>query len=156
MKVYHTQDKTSWLRGPWDAEPDKAQWTDPATNLPCLIVRGPMGALCGYVGVSPDHPWFGRGYDDCQAASGDYVEVHGGLTYANHCRPGPEDSAICHVPDEGQPDNIWWLGFDCSHSGDMYGMNLPELLWDRDNPYRDFAYVQHECTQLAAQAAEVV
>lgn len=69
-------DKSSWPRGPWDDEPDKKQWRDPASGLPCLIVRGPSGSLCGYVAVGPDHPAYGKGYDDVD------VTVHGGLTFA--------------------------------------------------------------------------
>jgi hypothetical protein len=61
---YRTTDKTEWGAGPWQDEPDKRQWTDAVTGLPCLIVRGPIGALCGYVGVSSDHPLHGREYDD--------------------------------------------------------------------------------------------
>jgi hypothetical protein len=58
-KEYRTIDKTLWPRGEWDDEPDKMQWQDEATGLPCLIVRGPVGALCGYVGVPEGHPCFG-------------------------------------------------------------------------------------------------
>lgn len=45
--------RVKWGPGPWDGEPDKMQWTDPATGLDCLIVRNTLGALCGYVGVTP-------------------------------------------------------------------------------------------------------
>lgn len=60
---YRTQDKSDWPRGPWDNEPDKIQWQDEVTGLPCLIVRGPVGALCGYVGVPKSHPAYGLSYD---------------------------------------------------------------------------------------------
>lgn len=60
---YKTIDKTAWGNGPWNHEPDKKQWLDPETGLSCLIVRGPMGALCGYVGVSEDHPAHRFHYD---------------------------------------------------------------------------------------------
>lgn len=90
---YRTKDKSKWPRGPWDDEPDKVQWQDEATGLPCLIVRSPVGALCGYVGVPPDHPWHGKEYDD-EALIG--VEVHGGLSFAAFCQPGPENQSICH------------------------------------------------------------
>lgn len=56
-------DKSAWGSGEWTSEPDKKQWADAATGLPCLIVRGPFGALCGYVGVPQDHPAFGLHYD---------------------------------------------------------------------------------------------
>lgn len=65
MKVIEEtlMDKSAWGPGPWQDEPDKRQWADEATGLPCLIVRGPIGALCGYVGVPPDHPAYGLSYD---------------------------------------------------------------------------------------------
>ena len=51
-KTWVTIDKSSWGDGPWLAEPDKEQFADEATGLPCLIRRSPTsGALCGYVGV---------------------------------------------------------------------------------------------------------
>ena len=61
---YKTVDKSNWERGEWDNEPDKKQWLDEATGLPCLIVRAPVtGSLCGYVGIAPEHPLFAIGYD---------------------------------------------------------------------------------------------
>lgn len=57
-------DKSQWGDGPWQLEPDRKQWRDEATGLPCLIVRHPsMGQLCGYVGVYPGHPAYGLNYD---------------------------------------------------------------------------------------------
>lgn len=58
------RDKSSWTDGPWQHEPDKVQWIDAGSDLDCLIVRGPSGALCGYVGVPEGHPLFGIGYSD--------------------------------------------------------------------------------------------
>lgn len=65
LTYLNVQDKSLWERGPWDAEPDKAQWSDEDTGYPCLILRGPSGALCGYVGVSNDHPAYGLNYNGC-------------------------------------------------------------------------------------------
>jgi len=76
---YRTRDKSAWGGGPWDDEPDKVQWIDKETDLDCLIVRNRGGALCGYVGVPPSHPWFEKGYDDVD------VSVHGGLTFSDTC-----------------------------------------------------------------------
>ena len=41
----------------------------------------------------------------------------------------PEKSGICHIPDQGEPDDVWWLGFDCLHGGDLAPgmMAFPEL-----------------------------
>lgn len=59
----NVQDKKGWGEGPWQHEPDKVQWVDPTTGYACLIVRGPVGALCGYVGVPKGHPAYGLSYD---------------------------------------------------------------------------------------------
>ncbi len=60
-------DKSKWGEGPWLNEPDKMQWVDEDTGLPCLIVRnhGVTGSLCGYVGIDSSHPWFGVNYGEC-------------------------------------------------------------------------------------------
>ena len=146
---YHTTDKSQWLDGPWKDEPDKMQWPDAATGYPCLIVRNPVGALCGYVGVTKDHPAYGKGYEDVDAGA------HGGLTFAGKCRPGGEDHAICHVVEAGEDDDVWWLGFDCAHSNDFTpytaSVSPSMLVFSKPEHYKDVAYVQYECAILAAQ-----
>lgn len=218
MKVMEESlvDKSEWGPGPWQDEPDKRQWQDEATGLPCLIVRGPVGALCGYVGVPPDHPAYGLSYDGMPAkehrayhtamreqmratfkengaekhevvreaimglperpepvpGAGERIagmDIHGGLTYAAGCK-----GDICHISEEGEPDNVWWFGFDCAHAFDL----CPEMevhrkqiahLMPRHSPemeaamdahhmrdvYRDVPYVMAECASLAKQLAEI-
>lgn len=157
-REYHTVENKAaeWGDGPWVSEPDKKQWQDPATGLPCLIVRGPLGALCGYVGVPPDHPLFKKDYDEAD------VSVHGGLTFAAMCNPEEkEDEGICHVPGPGEPDHAWWLGFDCGHHMDLipYRPNAKGLEAFagvmRHGTYRDIAYVTEEVTNLAKQLKEI-
>jgi hypothetical protein len=149
-----------WGEGPWNNEEDHYVWIDPVTDLDCMINRGPSGALCGYVGVGPDHPMHGVHYDQT-----DY-DVHGGLTYSNSCQ---EDGEICHVPAEGREHDIWWLGFDCAHGWDvMPKMDadlrelrtrvpaFPELAAPFDDPrlrstYKDVDYVRREVMDLAWQ-----
>jgi hypothetical protein len=114
-KTWVTVDKSGWGPGPWLEEFDKEQWADEATGYACLIKRGPVGALCGYVGVPEGHPWHGKDYDDITP----YPEVHGGLTYASLCQEGPEGETICHMAAPGEPEPLWWLGFDCAHAGDL-------------------------------------
>jgi hypothetical protein len=158
-----------WGEGPWNNEEDHAVWVDPTTGLDCMINRGPSGALCGYVGVPPSHPWHGRDYNDVDVI---HVDVHGGLTYAAAC---DEDNDICHIPEDGREAEIWWFGFDCAHFGDvtprmdadMRKMNerlkaesKPALrrravVWRVARAYKDWAYVMGECTDLAKQLAEV-
>jgi len=142
---YRTIDKSAWTRGPWDDEPDKRQWQDAETGLPCLIVRNRLGALCGYVGVAPGHPAHGQHYDSVEA------DVHGGLTFSHGCSGGEESSGICHKAAEGEPDHVWWFGFDCAHSCDL--SPHPQATWthDRDNCYRDVAYVAKQVASLAKQ-----
>ena len=77
---YTTVDKSTWGEGPWSDEPDKMQFVDRDTGLPCLIVRNRVGSLCGYVGVPEGHPLFQHGYDENGG-----IEVHGGLTFAGFC-----------------------------------------------------------------------
>lgn len=148
--------------GPWDGEPDKAQWVDAATGLDCLAVRNHYGAWCGYVGLPSTHPLYGTHYSDVT------VTVHGGeLTFSERCNEeAPEGYGICHIPLPGRPDDVWWLGFDCGHYMDLQpGLAaLLESLPDRPTVpgsgmftlvYRTLEYVQRECERLAKQLAEV-
>lgn len=194
---YHCVDKSNWDEGAWQQEPDKKQWRDKATDLPCLIVRGPSGGLCGYVGVSPSHPLHGKDYDAVD------VDVHGGLTFANGCATIDEaawkrakerfakaevealrfpngDSAefrremrlviesfeawaeyqrgrtICHIADPGEPNHVWWFGFDCAHSGDYTPKyaRFTRSYRDDSDVYRTIEYVTEQVTALAAQLAK--
>lgn len=160
-RAYTTIDKTEWGPGPWNTEPDKTQWVDEPTGLDCLAVRNPhMGNWCGYVGLPPEHPWHGKTYDDLD------IDVHGGLTYSEACdENATEEHGICHVPDPGRPDDVWWLGFDCGHAHDTMpglrarerALGLPEMPPMPGPPgptYKPLAYVQAECASLARQLAQ--
>jgi hypothetical protein len=147
MKTETFLDRTNYYPGPWDEEPDRAEWIDPATGLNCLAKRNAeLGFWCGYVGLPPGHPWHGKCHYEIEA------DVHGRLTYAADCM----DDAR---PMRGQPDHLYWLGFDCGHVGDQqpfcfakrFGQPLPML---QDQLYRTLEYVRQECTELARQAAE--
>jgi len=99
------------------------------------------------------------------------VEVHGGLTYANAC-----SGHICHVPKQGEPDDVWWFGFDTSHAGDFSpeldliirkcggrrdvepydhdrAIALHAVDWSAADVYRTLDYVQQETNRLADQLA---
>lgn len=143
-------DRSTWGPGGWEGEPDLIEWrnTD-APGLALMVVRSnSTGALCGYVGLPPGHPQHGKG--DVS------VEVHGGLTYADECA-----GHICHVPEPGEPDDIWWLGFDCGHCFDMMPAmealvaSLRELRSGFCGTYRTLDYVMNEVESLALQLAEV-
>lgn len=158
---YRTTDKSEWGPGPWQDEPDKAVWVDPATGLDCMIHRNHAGAWCGYVGVPEGHPAHGKDYDEVQAS------VHGGLTYAGACQPveSPE-TGLCHIEQPGRPDHVWWVGFDCGHYMDFMPaleVTMREIRRKyHDSPgytevggtYRDINYVVLEVQDLAKQLAE--
>lgn len=134
-------DRTGWPSGPWDGEPDRADWVDETTGLPCLALRSHIvGVWCGYVLVPPRHPWHGHGYDDVAA------QVHGGLTFAGPST-GFDVKQICLL---GGGDDGWWFGFDCAHLGDADPVG--RLVLGRDEEYRTLDYVRDQCRYLAVQA----
>ncbi len=139
----YPESRDNWCvgAGAWSDEPDRRQWQDEATGLECLASRNHAGAWCGYVGVPDGHPWFGQGYDDAEPAPGQYVEVHWGLTYAGK------------IEGEGLPGGLWWLGFDCCHSGDMSPADLKYR--SPSGTYRDLRFVMSEVGSLARQASDV-
>jgi hypothetical protein len=147
--------KQAGLQGPWDGEPDRLEWKH--QGLDCLMVRNPaLLHWCGYVGVPKGHPFYEKHYDRVDA------EAHGGLTYSERCQ-GP----VCHVADDGAAP-VWWLGFDCAHSGDLVpAMKLSEMLFGPSlrasmeaihagDVYRDATFVKAEVNSLAEQLAAVV
>ena len=104
------------------------------------------------------HPLYGKPYGDTDAE----LDVHGGLTYANKC-----SGTICHVPEPGMPDDVWWFGFDGAHAGDLApGMIAQELKWGlkgaefagfhlREDIYRDVDYMRAETERLAEQLRQL-
>lgn len=163
------EDKSDWGPGPWHEEPDKIQWPDPATGLPCLVVRNRLGALCGYVGVGPTHPWYGvdcsQGCynENCSGANPEtQIDVHGSLTFSGHCQGDPEGWTVCHLTEPGEPDDVWWFGFDCAHAWDLVPamiarerqMGLPPIRGE-NTIYRTLEYVRGEVASLARQLARV-
>lgn len=148
-------DRSEWSAGPWDDEPDKISWTDEETELPCLLVRNGMGAWCGYVAVEPGHPYWDRDYADVPAS------VHGGLTFSDFCRDDEAiEGAVCHVPEPGRPDNVFWFGFDAGHAFDLvpgFARLWRELGYTsrHEASYRTAAYMRSECENLARQLKEI-
>jgi hypothetical protein len=134
-----TVDKSKFPPGPWMDEPDRVEWRH--LGFPCLIVRQKWsGHLCGYVGVPPGHPHHGDSCDDVD------VDVHGGLTFADRCHPG---TPVCHVPRDGEPADVWWLGFDCAHSFDCSPSRSEDGYWG--GTYRNIDYVTRAVERLAEQ-----
>jgi hypothetical protein len=138
-------DKSEWGPGAWQSEPDKIQWLDEATQIPCLIVRSQStGGWCGYVGVAPGHPWTGPEMDLYD------LQVHGGVTYG----PALCTARICHAVEEGEDDDVRWIGFDCGHCDDLSPRIHASHPLFCGGIYRQVEYVQDQCRILAAQAAD--
>lgn len=140
-------DKSNWKNGEWDYEPDKIQFVDQATGYPCLVLRGPVSSLCGYVGVYPSHPFFNK---DCSELD---INVHGGLTYSDKSGLKSMKDGIWVELEEGDEKNIWWFGFDCGHIGDIQPKFLFSNLFVHDisSKYRNVEYVKSEVISLAGQ-----
>ena len=109
------------------------------------------------MGVAEGHPWYGKHYYDVDAAA------HGGLTFADKCQPGEDESrGVCHIPAPGEPDHVWWFGFDCHHGCDRSPQDeayaqtrgYPFTAYG-DETYKPLDYVRRECAKLAAQVAAV-
>lgn len=150
LEYRNVVDKSDWPRGEWDNEPDKIQWQDEATGLPCLIVRNNhMGFLCGYVGILKSHPLYGKGYDDVPYDDG----PHGGLTYANSCGDSskkaweewrkilpekrreaqryPKGDAACHLKEWSHCENNYEAWRDLFHATHIchYDPDNDEVWW---------------------------
>ena len=166
-KVYEkVVDRTGWPQGEWDNEPDKIQYVDEATGLICLAKRNDhLGMWCGYVGVPEGHPAHGVYYNEL------HIEVHGGLSYSDHCQDVENEDqghAICHIPGPDEPKHLWWIGYDCGHAFDRKpGMEarmsearnamprLPSFL-RREETYRNLEYVKEQNAALASQLHAMV
>ena len=69
-------------------------------GLKCAVTQAhEHGHLCGYVRVPPEHPFYGKDYDDI-GLSTEHFSV-------NFSEPEP----CAHEDGQG-----WWLGFDCAQS----------------------------------------
>jgi hypothetical protein len=135
-----TYDKSKWGKGPWNKEPDRVDFIH--AGFSCFILRNTSGNWCGYVGVPSTHPAYEKDYDNVN------VSVHGGLTYANKC-----NGHICHVPEPGMPDDVWWLGFDTAHYDDL-SPSIPHLK-GYGATYKDVNYTRKETEQLAEQLSKM-
>jgi hypothetical protein len=144
-------DKSAWGVGPWTEEPDRVEWY--FRDIACLALRHPdSGHWCGYAAVHPGHPWHGRDFMDLD------LDVHGGLTFSAPCAPPSDERAkreqVCHVPRPGEPDAVWWLGFDCSHAWDIAPARAArhrEFAPGPDEVYRRIGYVKMQAQALAHQ-----
>ncbi|WP_145916896.1 hypothetical protein [Erythrobacter sp. QSSC1-22B] len=172
LQVYHNPDRKPSDDGPWDQEADKVAWLDEETGLGCIMLRQPNGTISGYVGIGPEHPLFGFEADAVPVDVSNVV--HGGVTYGKACevnrfareaygKPRQERYTVCHVTrvrlvqeyrtvqttkDEFDHEDLWWLGFDTDHPGDLIPAGHRNVR-RRGDVYRDQSYVYGQCVELA-------
>lgn len=130
---------------PWLHEPNEL-FTE-VFGYRIALIRSPLGAWNGYVGVPKGHPLYGAHYSESVRL--DTVDVHGGLTYSGF----GEDL-------RGTPQwvaNLWCLGFDCAHWDDLVpGLEaLVAAAIGKGGTYRDMGYVLMQATKLAAQVRAI-
>lgn len=143
VTLYDEKTKLAWGKGAWVNEPDMVVWTDDRTLLRCMIVRGGMGSLCGYVGVREDCMLYGALYDDSALSS---VSVHGGITWSSK------------LPDALKEDeDVWWFGFDCAHAYDLMPafQDFGGRVFSSEAVYRDVFYVSEQVRDLSEQIARI-
>ena len=180
LQIFHNPERKPTEEGPWSDEADKVAWVDEETGLGCIILRQENGTLSGYVGVGTDHPLFG--FESSAVPVGISNTVHGAITYGKACEvnrfaqqehgePRTERYTVCHVrmtrtvrnyrtvqttKDEFEHEDLWWLGFDTDHPGDL----VPKPGWKnktkKSDVYRDQAYVYAQCIALARRLKGLV
>lgn len=122
--------------GEWLSEPDKITWYFPKYHLMGMISRHKrLGHLCGYIGVPSNHPLYGKHYDNAPGL------VHGGWTYGAECA-----DHICHNSLPGEPDQVYWFGFDCAHGDDL----SPKIPFTYGT-YKNIYYVAKEIVNVAPE-----
>ena len=130
------------------------------------------------MGVGPEHPLFG--FEPDAVPVGVSNTVHGGVTYGEACevnrfelqahgKPRQERYTVCHTTwvrtvqdyrtvqtteDEFHED-LWWLGFDTDHPGDLvpngrYGESR------KGDVYRDQSFVYANCIELARKLKSLI
>lgn len=159
----HVVNRTGWPKGVWDQEPDRVDFKT-ASGHAAIALRHPSGHWCGYVAVPPGHPAY-------ENAGENIVDVHGGINYASKCV-----GKVCHVPEPGEPADVFWLGFDFAHCQDehpkandeqwtrwakdgrtaYWGPKATSLDGQEKGVYRDLAYVRAECESVGRQLAAMV
>lgn len=135
----------------------------------CVMVM-PMGHRCGYVLIPEGHPWHGKGYDDID------VEVHGGLTFCSNVDDterwpktgfwiGFDCAHYLDAPDFDEMSREYLKSYPAiMKAAEKMAEPLLEALglgiedWQKlpgpEKKLRQRVYVEGQCKQLAAQAAE--
>lgn len=158
-RLFQTNPKALWGKGPWDDEPDYLEFQTRFGYRAVIKRMEAYGHLCGYVEVKPGHILHGAHYMECVddedddnpfelTARGRYLQgigVHGRLTFS---QPGD-----VFRTDDNSDKSGWWFGFDCNHSFDSNPVGVGTknfILGGTDvESYRTMQYVRLQCEELA-------
>lgn len=129
-------------------------------EFPYKIVEHPTAKhLMGYIGVPPSHPFYHIDYTDNNWDNPvSNLQVHGGVTFTEHSNNLNPTYYAGDSNDHTLNMNIWWIGFDCGHAGDLSpGIEklLPQSLRSPlHTTYKDRDYVFAEIEKLATQISD--
>lgn len=134
-------------------------------GLQCSVVLTGMGHHCGYVGLPPEHPWFGKSYSDTVIVPQEIIKrlidvdkvgilnvFCAGIKNDQESLDRGEIELVLAVDVHGgityagEGEGLWWLGFDCAHSDD--GKQRGDPGW------KGRAYAEAETRSLADQLAK--
>lgn len=97
-----------------------------AASIGSFLLDG--GNFNGYVVVLPEHPFYGKNYDEIDDLLYKHPDIngfyiHGGLTFANG------DKSFCTELSKHFPD-YWIFGFDTRHADDTAEYWTEERTWE--------------------------
>ena len=97
-----------------------------AASIGSFLLDG--GNFNGYVVVLPEHPFYGKDYDEIDDLLYKHPDIngfyiHGGLTFANG------DKSFCPELSKHFPD-YWIFGFDTRHADDTAEYWTEERTWE--------------------------
>jgi hypothetical protein len=147
MKTLNWIDKSAWVDGEWQQEPDRIEWV--YLGLPCLIVRQEGGWLCGYVGIPPTHPYYGYG-KDMENKELKEIYTDKAINFSEASQQIDDPRAVCHqlLP---RTDDYWWIGFDCCHYDDVFPRIIKVYNFPSGTSYKNVEYVKTQVEFLARQ-----
>jgi hypothetical protein len=149
MKTLNWIDKSRWVDGEWQREPDRIEWV--YLGFPCLITRQDIGFLCGYVGIPPTHPYYGKDIKDKELKE---IPTDKGINFSEPSYQIDDPRAVCHQL-LTKTDDYWWIGFDCCHSDDAFPRIIRFHNFSSDATYKNVEYVKTQVEFLARELSNV-
>ncbi|MFM5887943.1 MAG: hypothetical protein ACKOQS_06580 [Dolichospermum sp.] len=145
METLNWIDKSAWVDGEWQQETDRIEWV--YLGFPCLIVRQDGGWLCGYVGIPPTHPYYGKDMEDKELKE---IYTDKKINFSEVSQQIDDPRAVNHqlLPTD---KNYWWIGFDCCHYDDVFPRIIQFYNFRSDTSYKNVEYVKTQVEFLARQ-----